>query len=420
MTVNEPDASGVSIAGRRRPDNFGRVSANEPRHPVAGTNQSEAVSTPEPSSPEPESEPDSTSTPVALWPTLGSDMQASGSHHTSSSARGMMRDRAPGGFGQLSASENSTTDRVASKDIGSETMAQHQELLQRVSAYLSHREQPVERFRQLTTRYKDGAMPAGEYVQSCWLLFLTVPGKNAKVMIQKTMNAVSELLPDPRLQDQLVKALQRHRIEQQQFPALAPLTNSRTNARSAAEPAARVMVIKPSTNNAGPRNTWTGSSLTSSSSSSRYTAPKSDPKSSASAQQPKATASASPLPATAFPSLGSSFRNLTSSRAHTLPYASPQAIGRGHGSYSAKFTQASNSLTSQPSAGKSVASEFPGLPPTSKPTRKVVPLDPNATSAWEGTSLRVGNSAIDNSNSKKGNSKKQGRNSKGKQILYIS
>ncbi|PIA18753.1 hypothetical protein COEREDRAFT_79739 [Coemansia reversa NRRL 1564] len=417
MTVNEPDATGVSIAGRRRPTNFGRVSTNEPRRPLAKTNQSDVVSTPEPSSPEPEAETDSTPTPVALWPTLGATLRNSGDRHVASSAGGVIRDRAPGGFEQLSVSESSATERAAPKEIGSETMAQHQELLQRVSAYLSHREQPVERFRQLTTRYKDHAMPAEEYVQSCWLLFLTVPGKNAKVMIQKTMRAVSDLLPDSRLQDRLLKALQRHRVEQQQFPALTPLTNSRTDAGSAAEPAAHVMIIKPSSNSAASRNTWSGSSLTSSSS--RFTAPK-DSKPSTSAQQPRVTPSASPLPAAAFPSLGSNSGNLAGSCPTKLSYANAQANGRGHGSYSAKFTQASSSMTSQPSTGKSVASEFPDLPPTSKATRKVVPLDPNATSAWEGAGLRVSSLTSDASNSKRGNKKKQGHNSKGKQILYIS
>ncbi|KAJ2610011.1 hypothetical protein H4S08_003801 [Coemansia sp. RSA 1365] len=417
MTVNEPDATGVSIAGRRRPTNFGRVSANEPRRPLPKTNQTNVVSTPEPSSPEPETGTDSTPTPVALWPTLGATLQNPGNRHGSSSAGGMIRDRAPGGFGQLSVSEGSATERAAPKEIGSEAMAQHQELLQRVSAYLSHREQPVERFRQLTTRYKDHAIPAEEYVQSCWLLFLTVPGKNAKVMIQKTMRAVSDLLPDSRLQGQLVKALQRHRVEQQQFPALTPLTNSCTSSGSAAEPAARVMVIKPTSNSAASRNTWSGSSLTSSSS--RFSTLK-DSKPSTSAQQPRVTASTSPLPAAAFPSLGSSSGNLNGSHSTKLTYANTQASGPGHGSYSAKFTQTSSSLAPQPSTGKSVASEFPDLPPTSKPARKVVPLNPNATSAWDGTSLRAGNLTSDASNSKRGNKKKQGHNSKGKQILYIS
>ncbi|KAJ2082301.1 hypothetical protein H4R24_001677 [Coemansia sp. RSA 988] len=422
MTVNEPDASGVSIAGRRRPANFGRVSTNELRRPVARAKQSSTVSTPEPSSPEPEAETeaDSTPTPMALWPTLGSDLHASGGRQGANSARGPMSGRAPGGFGQLSISENSTTERAAPKDIGPESMAQHQELLQRVSAYLSHREQPVERFRQLTTSYKDATMSAEDYVQSCWLLFLTVPGKNAKVMIQKTMNSVADLLPDARLQDQLVKALQRHRIEQQQFPALTPLVNTRSGTRSAAEPAARVMVIKPGSKNAAARSTWTGSSLSSSSSSAQYTAPKSGSKSPASAQKPGATASASPLPAAAFPSLGSNSKSVTSSRPTTSSYANVQVNGHGKGSYSAKFTQTSSSLTPQSSAGRSVASEFPDLPSASKPMRKVVPLDPNATSAWESTSLLAGNSASSTSNSKGGSSKKQGRNSKGKQILYIS
>ncbi|KAJ2793183.1 hypothetical protein H4S07_007132, partial [Coemansia furcata] len=86
-----------------------------------------------------------------------------------------------------------------------------------------HREQPVARFRQLTTQFKNGGASAEEYVQNCWLLFLTVPGKNAKVMIQNTIKSVAELLPEAGLKSGLLKALNEHRIRQQQFPALTPL-----------------------------------------------------------------------------------------------------------------------------------------------------------------------------------------------------
>ncbi|KAJ2512573.1 hypothetical protein GGH20_005250, partial [Coemansia sp. RSA 1937] len=335
MTVNGPDATGVSIAGRRRPTGFGRVSST-PRQPTpVRATPTEGTSTPEPSSPEPE--------PETLWPTLGSNSAAStGSQRSTASTSSAMRDRVPSNFGRLSiADSRKTTKPYSTSALNAEATAKHQDLLQRVSAFLSHREQPVERFRQMTTRFKDGQMTAEDYIQSCWLLFLTVPGKNAKEMIQKTMRSVSELLPDAALKDVLLKALNVHRIKQQQFPALTPLIVSRKSA--AAEPTARVLVIKPGTKTATPTSKKT-------------TALK--PRSEHVIPPTRNVPVVSKLSESAFPSLGGSSQAARSAA---------QTSSTSHNSYSAKFNRAPSSTAFKASAAPSGASEFPDMPPASAP-----------------------------------------------------
>ncbi|KAJ2158006.1 hypothetical protein GGF46_004102 [Coemansia sp. RSA 552] len=382
MTVNEPDATGVSIAGRQRPAGFGHVSDAASRQSRASTSQSAGTSSPD-SEPAPEPEPE----PKSLWPTLGA---ASGS--------GTALGRAPAGFGRLSINDRSAAERPESRKPGTEAMAQHQELLQRVSAFLSHREQPVERFRQLTTRYKDGAMGAEDYVQNCWLLFLTMPGKNAKVMLQKTMNSVAGLLPEPTLAKSLLVALGEHRIKQQQFPALTPLTVSRssTNLAANSSSSSRVLVIKPGAKaSAGGSRNPPLMPATGLKAATKQTPRPNPPK----PQRP----AAKPLSDTAFPSLGASSKpSAGAAKTRTA----------NHNSYSGMFTRESGGTVSSTSS----ASDFPDLPSALQSRRKVVPLDPNAKSAWE--SANGPSAGPSTAGGKASKNKKQPRNSKGKQVLY--
>ncbi|KAJ2302342.1 hypothetical protein IWW54_006064, partial [Coemansia sp. RSA 2705] len=128
MTVNEPDAAGVSIAGRRRPTGFGRVTNDTPsRRAAPRATPAEGTSTPEPSSPEPEPEAET------LWPTLGSDAAtSSGSPHSASGTRKL----APASFGRLSIEHRESAEPLAYAGLNPEVTAKHQELLQRVSAFL--------------------------------------------------------------------------------------------------------------------------------------------------------------------------------------------------------------------------------------------------------------------------------------------
>ncbi|KAJ1736014.1 hypothetical protein LPJ61_000231 [Coemansia biformis] len=416
MTVSGPDAAGVSIAGRARPASFGRISGNEPRPPAAGVSDRQPhgrSATPLQSS---ESEPEPQ--PETLWPTLGPGPSVSDIAQASRPAGGAIRDQAPTGFGNLSAAASNNPAHPAPAVLPAETMAQHQELLQRVSAYLSHREQPVERFRQLTTRYKNGAMPAGDYVQNCWLLFLTVPGKNAKEMIQKTIRSVAALLPDADLQSSLQKALDRHRIEQQQFPALTPLVGSKSARAAASAPPSRVLVIKPGAKPSSPRSGWSGSSL--SQPTPRVPAPSTAPKPSQPLQAQRAAVSAAPAPAStpapaalpesAFPSLGAGSGVAARTHVHR------QSGGPSHASYSAKFAQPASSSGPRLPAAQSAAPEFPNLPQASRPRRHIPPLDPHATSAWEQPASLASRTA--NARASSGSDKKQAPSAKGKQVLY--
>ncbi|KAJ2717306.1 hypothetical protein H4R19_000058 [Coemansia spiralis] len=402
MTVNGPDAAGVSVAGRARPTGFGHVSNAAPRPPVATTTAAAPTEVTPQRSSESESEPEPR--PETLWPTLGSDAGPSdAAAHASGGAAGSARPQAPAGFGRLTAAPG----RPAQAALAPETMAQHQDVLQRVSAYLSHREQPVERFRQLTTLYKDGTASAEEYVQSCWLLFLTVPGKNAKEMIQKTIRSVVALLPSPELQDNLQKALSKHRIEQQQFPALTPLVGSKSARSMPAVPPARVLVIKPSAKPAPARAGWAGSSLS-----------QPAPKPAAAASQPQRSQpavsavpamAAAPLSESAFPSLGAGAG--TSAR----PLAYPTSASANHNSYSGKFSQTTGIAAPRLPGPQSSAPEFPDLPLASKPRRHIPPLDPHATSAWD----QPGTPSSRQTSTGSKSDKKQGRNSKGKQTYYL-
>ncbi|KAJ1875098.1 hypothetical protein LPJ55_000909 [Coemansia sp. RSA 990] len=376
MTVNAPDAAGVSIAGGRRPTGFGRVSENAPAPPTSTS----------PANVSPVSEQET------LWPTLGSaSAAASSSQRSPISTNGSMRNRAPAAFGRLTDNRTSSSSAESTRP-SAEVAEKHQELLQRVSAFLSHREQPVERFRQLTTRYKNEQMSADEYVHNTWLLFLTVPGKNAKEMIQKTIRSVSDLLPDAGQKDRLIKALNDHRIKQQQFPALTPLTVSRSSAT--ADPSARVLVIKPGSKKSGAGKTRPAASPLRPSVTKPHSAQVTAPARSA--------YSNTSLSESAFPSLSSSN---SSSNSKSRPLT--QGVST-HNSYSAKFSQSVGAGGGIPKS-QPAASEFPDLPSASVPRRKIAPLDPHATSAWE--------HSLTSSSSKKSN-KKQSRNSKGKQPMY--
>ncbi|KAJ2228555.1 hypothetical protein IWW45_006555 [Coemansia sp. RSA 485] len=415
MTVNEPDAAGVSIAGRQRPTGFGRVSETSPRTPQqpAASGYSRAAATPsistEPSTPEPEPESET------LWPTLGAEVS-----HPS----GPMRDRAPSGFGQFSVPANQNAALSSAASASEQTLASHQELLQRVSAYLSHREQPVSRFRKLTTKYKNGDVSADDYVQNCWLLFLTVPGKNAKEMIQKTVKTVAELLPESEKKAPLLKALSEHRIKQQQFPALAPLTGS---SKSNDASAARVLVIKQA-GNKNKRVAQSGWTKPASPSSSPRPASPAVRDTAGSLSEVKRTSSATGLSSSAFPSLGAS-----SSSTSLNTMASRLNIGSGgvHNSYSAKIGQqqglsarnsgslgssagfGTNSTTS--AAAPANRSAFPDLPPASIPKKKVVPINPHAVSAWDASGSQT---TTTTTTSASGGRKQQRSNGKGKQVLF--
>ncbi|KAJ1908142.1 hypothetical protein LPJ81_000303, partial [Coemansia sp. IMI 209127] len=176
MTVNEPDTAGVSVAGRRRPTGFGRVTGNNIQGPVAtqtrisiASNSASGIS-----ASEPEAELEAEPALESLWPTLGSTSRSTQQgNRPPSTMASLARPQAPAGFGRLSGASNSGTQTTSTASVSEETLSLHQDLLQHVSAYLSHREQPVSRFRQLTTRYKDKLISASDYVDNCWLLFLT-------------------------------------------------------------------------------------------------------------------------------------------------------------------------------------------------------------------------------------------------------
>ncbi|KAJ1856369.1 hypothetical protein LPJ73_002186 [Coemansia sp. RSA 2703] len=404
MTVNEPDTAGVSIAGRQRPTGFGRISDIGSASQSDTGNYNRVAVAPPPSdleTPEPESD--------TLWPTLGSEPEAT---------LGSVRDRAPSDFGRLSAPTTGSTSDSPSAAVSNETMASHQELLQRVSAYLSHREQPVSRFRQLTTKYKNDHVSADDYVQNCWLLFLTVPGKNAKEMIQKTMKSVSDLLPDSTQRNNLLKALNEHRIKQQQFPALTPLTGS---TKSGDGSSARVLIIKQ------------GSAKAQAPSRSGWNVPTSSP-SLAMSQRPashsasndvRRVPSSAGISSSAFPVLGtSSSTSSLTNMASRLQIGTPGVGSGSHSPYNSNKTISSSFAASgsmqRNNAGSSAIgvssgnSAFPELPPASVPRRKVAPLNPNAASAW--SSQDQTNSS--NSQQTPNNRRQQRSNGKGKQVLF--
>ncbi|KAJ2518493.1 hypothetical protein H4217_003300 [Coemansia sp. RSA 1939] len=424
MTVNEPDTAGVSIAGRRRPAGFGRVSNSPMDRPAAtrARNPTLSDSASAPSTPEPEQEPELES----LWPTLGSISEAAQQDNRFSTVNpDSARPQAPAGFGRLSGSSGlSAESPITAANVNEETMSLHQDLLQRVSAYLSHREQPVSRFRKLTTQYKDNQISASDYVNNCWLLFLTVPEKNAKEMIQKTVKTVANLLPNPELKDKLMKALSDHRIKQQQFPALTPLNNNWVQ-DGTSESRARILVIKSPSSRAG-----TGASSSQAEdatekdkddwpapSSSRNTALKHRP--SAQLAQRLSNVS-SPLSATRsadFPSLGASPAPSPSLGSMMSQASISPRPANSLNSYGSKFSVGTHRAVSSPSGATTTfnsqrGSEFPDLPPPSTTRPKIPPLNPNARSAWSGSGPQQ-----DGSSNKNGSDNKQ-RNSKGKQVLF--
>ncbi|KAJ2740248.1 hypothetical protein GGI20_005908, partial [Coemansia sp. BCRC 34301] len=334
--------------------------------------------------------------------------------HDPGSSGSHARERAPLNFGRLSDAPEASPSDANQSVTDDETLALHQELLQRVSAYVSHREQPVSRFRQLTTQFKNGDASAEEYVQNCWLLFLTVPGKNAKVMIQNTIKSVAELLPEAGLRADLLKALNEHRIRQQQFPALTPLVGPSEMTASASDTSPRVLVIKKapaSTRASG----WSTPPPTSSN------LPKSHAPTSNGTrpdQSVKRSYSSSAISPAAFPLLGSS--NASVSAVTTL--ASQLRIGNrvapsgssvgsnSHGATSSRTTQAAMSSST---GSRTMVSEFPDLPPVVATRPVISPLDRNASSAWDGTGIGPGGSS-----NRQPRPAKQSRNSKGKQVLF--
>ncbi|KAJ1965727.1 hypothetical protein GGI12_000555 [Dipsacomyces acuminosporus] len=394
MTVNAPDDTGVSIAGRSRPSGFGHVSSSH-----LATGQLEDPSSAEPSSPEAE--------PESLWPTLGSEANLrSPSQASTSLSQAPMRDRAPTSFGRLSDNKaSSSLPNAAPRQqpaLSEATLASHQELLQRVSAYLSHREQPVERFRQLTTQYKDARVSANDYVQNCWLLFLTVPGKNAKEMIQKTMRSVADLLPDDKQKGSLLKALNEHRIKQQQFPALTPLAKAGKGSNTSSGGSARVLVIKEPGNSSARAGGW--ASQTAAGSSRLSPSPSSSRLASDMMKSPPSTS----LAMAGFPSLGTSS---SSTSLHSIGSRSGSTSGRQN-AYSSKLSQSTAAYASAVPASQTSRSDFPDLPPSAPARRKFEPVNAGSPSAWTGSMSSSAGGA-----GKKAQGKPS-RNSKGKQILF--
>ncbi|KAJ1890672.1 hypothetical protein LPJ66_007340, partial [Kickxella alabastrina] len=418
MAVNGPDATGVSIAGRQRPSGFGHVSEIQPQAQAqaqtqtqlqpASNSYSRIISAPvsRPTSSEPNPEPEAST----LWPTLGTDA-------------GPMRNRAPTAFGRLSEPAGGRARDPAITAISEETIASHQELLQRVSAYLSHRDQPVSRFRQLTTQYKNNQVSAEDYVQNCWLLFLTVPGRNAKEMIQKTVKTVSSLLPEANQKERLLKALGEHRIKQQQFPALTPLTGSGTKSGglSANGSTARVLVIKQAAGSSGgggaSRAGWTKPTQAPTTS---PTASSSRSRAEVSVYESKRASSTAPLSSTTFPSLGSSSSTPSINSMVSRMNISPSPASTSHNSYSGKFMQTVSTSggsgfqrAAKPSRAES--SLFPNLPPPSVARVKIAPLNPNASSAWSASDEQ---SSASSSHQGSGDRRQPRNKSKGKQVLF--
>ncbi|ORX72001.1 hypothetical protein DL89DRAFT_321142 [Linderina pennispora] len=384
MMVNEPDSTGFSSAGRHRPAGFGQITEDDRRATRSDTSSRDAPSSPEP---EPERQ-----QPQTLWPELGAESSGSAhsarAHPTMANSLGIsMRERAP-------------TDEKR-PEVDSETMSRHQELLQRVSTYLSHREQPVARFRKLTTQYKDNKVSAADYVQNCWLLFLTVPGKNAKEMIQKTMKSVAELLPEQKQRDDLLKAWSNHRVKQQQFPALAPLTKTSTKAAGGSSNQARVLVIKQSTGSPGGRSGWAS--------------PK---RGNVSPSQSVAniTKSLSSSSLSGFPSLSASSSATSLHSMSTAPRATPVV-----NAYSSKVSNSigTASMSTSSSSGsrpRVTKAEFPGLPPSTPARRKFAPVNPTTSSAWGSSSGTAPSTHLQSGAGSRSNDKS--KNAKGKNVLF--
>ncbi|KAJ1944365.1 hypothetical protein FBU59_002619 [Linderina macrospora] len=399
MMVNEPDSTGFSAGGRHRPAGFGQITEDDRR-----TTRSDTSSRDAPSSPEPEPE---RQQPQTLWPELGAEVSGSSqpvrAHPTMANSLGIsMRDRAPTEFGRLSDVRPTAVASEKRPDVDSETLSRHQELLQRVSTYLSHREQPVARFRKLTTQYKDNKVSAADYVQNCWLLFLTVPGKNAKEMIQRTMKSVAELLPEQSQRDELLKAWSNHRIKQQQFPALAPLTKTSTKTAGESGNQARVLVIKQSTGSPGGRSGWAS--------------PK---RGNISPSQSVAniTKSMSSSSLSGFPSLSASSSATSLHSMSTAPRASSSKTNAYSSKVSNSIGTASVSLSSSSGSRVPVAkSDFPGLPPSAPARRKFAPANPTTSSAWGASS---GTAPASRSQSGSGSrSSDKSKNAKGKNVLF--
>ncbi|KAJ1957283.1 hypothetical protein EC988_000909 [Linderina pennispora] len=398
MMVNEPDSTGFSSAGRHRPAGFGQITEDDRRATRSDTSSRDAPSSPEP---EPERQ-----QPQTLWPELGAESSGSAhsarAHPTMANSLGIsMRERAPTEFGRLSDARPSAVASEKRPEVDSETMSRHQELLQRVSTYLSHREQPVARFRKLTTQYKDNKVSATDYVQNCWLLFLTVPGKNAKEMIQKTMKSVAELLPEQKQRDDLLKAWSNHRIKQQQFPALAPLTKTSTKAAGGSSNQARVLVIKQSTGSPGGRSGWAS--------------PK---RGNVSPSQSVAniTKSLSSSSLSGFPSLSASSSTTSLHSMSTAPRATPVV-----NAYSSKVSNSIGTASMSPSSSSGsrprvTKAEFPGLPPSTPARRKFAPVNSTTSSAWGSSSGTAPSTRSQSGAGSRSNDKS--KNAKGKNVLF--
>ncbi|KAJ1920168.1 hypothetical protein H4219_001541 [Mycoemilia scoparia] len=224
---------GPSKAGGKRPVGFGQLSQPEP--PAQQQQQQQ------------QPEPNHHSRPAGIPST------SAGSYRQRVADETEWPSLSSGGDnGTTTLSPTPSSIRLSSTTAGNPgpdaALEDYKSLLKNVSTYFSHREPPVERFKNLTGSFIEGNVPPDDYISNCWLLFLTAPKKEPKAIFSKVVKQVVDQIDDSDRKKALLTAYNNHKARQQQFPDLMPSGSPQIHGKPATPLTSvrtpRVLVIK--------------------------------------------------------------------------------------------------------------------------------------------------------------------------------
>ncbi|KAF9164407.1 hypothetical protein BGX21_011286 [Mortierella sp. AD011] len=230
LSLESSSAGSKSMLRARPPAGFG-ATLTEPT-PVRPQSSSPTVATRVAANIQRTSSPMKTSSPVVVsqsnsdWPA----MSAASSASTSSSSANVVARPQP------------SSSSSSKANVASDTLSKHAALQDRVQQYLQGTTGTLSQFRTLTTQYRNGQIPANQYVASLASLFNLDLEKTGKVT-----QGLYEVFDSETKKAELMKAWRDFKTVQNQFPSLeSTVTSSPTMADIATPSTRRVLVIKSS------------------------------------------------------------------------------------------------------------------------------------------------------------------------------
>ncbi|KAG2173504.1 hypothetical protein INT44_007095 [Umbelopsis vinacea] len=154
------------------------------------------------------------------------------------------------GLGQAPTSSAQQASSTAAINAPAETIEKHSALLEKLSLYVNGDQRKMERFRQITSAYRNSTMDGKSYIDQLFEMLNLDVDQTARII-----RGVEELLDNTSKKTEIIRYWRDKRTSLDNFPSLSPIgAAQRTNASN---PAKRVLVIKSGNTKRGGTKTKT-------------------------------------------------------------------------------------------------------------------------------------------------------------------